>query len=213
MDQKQHCGNKKYPPKQRPLLRLGWLPAVSATRIIWSGLWTALFLQLHPLAELLVFLNTCAVIPAQKSSVVAQGQWNEVQVFLHLAFKVILVLFPSIHQSPNLTRRSSRWLLPGARPALAFFLVVPSPREDLACLPSLWTLCHPHWLLAQLRCFLLRTISSPVPPCVHGHGAWVCLSVPAFSQGSASPISVSPAPSSMPGIGPEPGEHVPCGKG
>lgn len=84
-------------------MRLGWLPAVSATRIIWGGLWTALFLQLHPLAELLVFLNTHAVIPAQKSSVVAQGQWNEVQVLLHLAFKVILVLFPSIYQSPNLT--------------------------------------------------------------------------------------------------------------
>lgn len=99
MDQKQHCGNKKYTPKTRTNIASGMAPSCVCHQNHSGWLWAALSLQLPPLAELLFFLSTGAVIPAQKSSGVAQGLWNEVQVLLHLAFKVILVLCPSIHQS------------------------------------------------------------------------------------------------------------------
>lgn len=92
-------------PKPRTLL-LRWSPAGSATRSIYIGLWAAHLPPPKPVltlvSELLVFLNTDAIIPAQEYSVAVQGLQNEVQV-LYLAFQVILVLFPCIHQPPYLT--------------------------------------------------------------------------------------------------------------
>lgn len=79
-------------------------------------------------SELFIFFSTEAVTPAQESSVAAQGLWYEVHILLHVAFKVILVLFPFIHHSSFDSGRRGQRLFAGPRRALALFLMVPSAR-------------------------------------------------------------------------------------